>query len=305
MGTSYSVKYFLPDGLDVSPDELRSGVEQRLARVNILMSTYREDSELSLFNASPVGEWYAVAPETWHVIALAQEISRQTEGAFDITVAALVELWGFGATERMDRVPDNTEISALLERVGYQRLELRPHSVSIRKLAEIKLDLSAIAKGYAVDYAADHLRDSGVHNFMLELGGEIYASGEKPGGEPWRIAIESPVPERRDIQTVLSLSNIAVATSGDYRNYFERDGKRYSHTIDPTTGYTISHTLASVTVLDAATARADGLATAFMVMGAERALAYCDFHNIPALFIIKGEQGFIERSSLAYQRTYH
>ncbi len=304
MGTSYSLKYFPPDTLPVSATELQSGVEARLARINTLMSTYQQDSELSLLNAAPIGEWFPVSPQTWEVVALAQQISERTDGAFDISVAALVELWGFGAGERLDRVPAAEEITDLLQRVGYQHIELQARPAAVRKLADVKLDLSAIAKGYAVDYTVQYLRQAGIENFMFEVGGEIYASGMKPGGEPWRIAIESPVPERRDIQRILNLTDIAVATSGDYRNYFESDGKRYSHTIDPRTGYTIHHRLASVTVLDAATARADALATAFMVMGTERSLAYCDFHNIPALFIMKDEQGFIEQESRAYQLRY-
>lgn len=302
MGTSFSIKYFPSRSSRSSLAEVEIQVNQRLERVNQLMSTYLPNSELSRFNNSDVGQWFSISEETATVIELALQISEQTDGAFDITVATLVDLWGFGPSQNPPEPPADKLIQDELTKVGYRFLKFRNSPLSVMKESRIRVDLSAIAKGYAVDLVADYLDKLGIESYMVEVGGEIRAKGLKPQQQPWRIAIESPVVEQRTVQKVVELSDIAVATSGDYRNYFEKDGVRYSHTIDPGTGYPIAHNLASVTVLSKTSAKADALATAFTVMGMDRALSFANQHDVPAFFIVKEPTGFAEHSSDAFKR---
>ncbi len=298
MGTQFNVKYYSVSANGT--EEVKRDIERRLAQVNQLMSTYLQDSEVSRFNGFGTDQWFAVSKATADVVSLALTISEQTGGAFDVTVASLVDLWGFGPTYREPELPSPQDIEQELEWVGYQSLEVRLSPPAQKKKTPLTLDLSAIAKGYAVDQVAQYLDEQGIESYMVEVGGEIRARGTKPGSEPWRIAIELPVPGQRSVQRVLDLTDIAVATSGDYRNYFEQEGKRYSHTIDPVTGYPITHQLASVTVLADTSARADALATALNVMGDERALAFANKHNLPVLLIVKDGAGFVEHASSAF-----
>lgn len=300
MGTSFNIKYFPSGASEPAAAEVQAEVEGLLAKVNDLMSTYKEDSELSRFNRADVNDWFPVSEETAEVVDLALEISRETQGAFDVTVASLVDLWGFGPSYRIDEPPAAEAIAAELERVGFASLQVRHSPPALLKESPLTLDLSAVAKGYAVDLVAEYLSGVGISSYMVEVGGEIRAKGTKPGQQPWRIAIESPTAGQRSVQRIIELGDIAVATSGDYRNYFEQDGKRYSHTIDPVTGYPITHGLASVTLLSETAARADALATALNVMGPERALAFADANGVPALLIVKGADGFVELSSQAF-----
>ena len=300
MGTQFNIKYFLPSAASISTKKIQSRVEAQLANINQLMSTYLLDSELSRFNRAKTNEWFPVSKETVTVIDLALEISTQTQGAFDVTVASLVDLWGFGPTKRAPEPPSAELIAAELDKVGYTSLQVDQAASALLKTTELTLDLSAIAKGYAVDRVADVLNLAGIDSYMVEVGGEIRAKGMKPEQQPWRIAIESPVPTQRAVQRVIELTDIAVATSGDYRNYFEKDGRRYSHTIDPVSGYPIAHALASVTVLAETSARADALATALMVMGPERALTFANSHKLPVFLIVKQASGFTEVASDAF-----
>jgi len=297
MGTWFHIKYFPGAGGSIEPAEIERGVNERLASVDQRMSTYREDSELNQFNAAQVNSWFSVSEDTAKVVSLAQQISRQTDGAFDITLAPLVDLWGFGPTRREAEPPAAEAIEAQLARVGYGALQVRLSPPALRKQSQITLDLSAIAKGYGVDLIAQYLDELGIRRYLVEVGGEMMARGKKPGDELWRVAVEAPVTGERRVQRVIQLVDMAVATSGDYRNYFEKDGVRYSHTIDPRSGYPISHRLASVTVLAERAARADALATALNVMGPERALRYANQQGIPVLLIVKEDAGFVERAS--------
>ncbi|OMH33701.1 FAD:protein FMN transferase [Motiliproteus sp. MSK22-1] len=291
MGTSYSVKVVAPKDFD--QQGLKSNVQAVLDRIESRMSTYRKDSELSRFNTSKPGQWFDVTDETAKVVALGLTISQETQGAFDMTVGPLVNLWGFGPGKVISKAPTELQINNLLTQVGYDQIEVRQTPPSLFKHQDAYLDLSAIAKGYAVDAVADTL-GSQFSAYLVEVGGELRAEGRKPSGENWRIAVESPVVETRDIQKVIKVEGTAIATSGDYRNYFEQDGVRYSHTIDPTTGKPIRHRLASVTVLDPSCGRADALATALMVLGEEKGLALAKSMKLPALFLVKQEQGFAE-----------
>ena len=296
MGTQFNITYVAGS---TTPDKaiIEQAVTAELATINQLMSTYIPDSEVSRFSTAEANKSFWMSSQTLDVIELSSSISALTEGAFDITVSSLVALWGFGPNYQEDKVPAASAIAAELANVGYQHLIIDRGAATLTKTRPLQVDLSAVAKGYAVDQLAQYLEAQGVTAYLVEVGGEMRIAGRKPDGSSWRVGIETPVSGERSVQRVLALENTAIATSGDYRNYFEVDGVRYSHTIDPVTGYPITHNLASVTVLDARCARADALATAFMVMGPERGLAFAEFHNIPALFIIKGTNGFIERPS--------
>lgn len=308
MGTWYTVKYLPPKAAELTFEQISTQIHARLDNVDTLMSTYKKDSEVSRFNQSEKNDWFPVSQETLDVVVLAQEISAQTQGAFDISVASLVRLWGFGPEYQQQKIPDADTVASMLEQVGFLNLEVDRRSGRLRKKSAISIDLSAIAKGFGVDQVAGYLDEIGTESYMVEVGGEIRAKGLKPGNAPWRIAIESPQVQslgektdaERKVQKIINVVDVAVATSGDYRNYFEKDGQRYSHTIDPKTGYPITHNLASVTVLSDSAARADGLATAFSVMGAEKAMAFAARYNIAAYFIIKESDGFVALASDAF-----
>ena len=295
MGTTYRVTLAEDPGEAVR-GELAAGIESTLVRINGRMSTYDPESELSRFNAHAGTDWYPVSNETLGVIRAAQEISALTGGAFDITVGPLVDLWGF--VQPPELPPPDQRIADLLDRVGYGLLEVRDDPPAIRKrVPELQVDLSAIAKGYAVDAIAGLLGDAGISDYLVEIGGEIQASGANSAGQPWRIAIEKPLSEQRAAQRVIGLHDLGLATSGDYRNYFEVEGQRYSHTIDPRTGRPVRHQVASVSVLDRSAMRADALATALLAMGTD-GFAFATDHAIAALVIERSADGqFRERST--------
>jgi len=300
MGTLYSVKYLPPATSALPPKEIDVQIHARLSHVDQLMSTYKPESEVSRFNRSVPGEWFEVSEETFEVVSLAQVISDKTAGAFDISVARLVNLWGFGPDHHVAQVPDEDQLFAVLIEVGYEKIELHTSELKLRKMTPLRIDLSAIAKGYGVDQVADFLDETGVTTYMVEVGGEIRTRGLKPNGKPWRIAIEAPNTDQRDVHSIIDITDRAVATSGDYRNYFEKDGQRFSHTIDPKTGYPITHNLASVTVIGETAAEVDALATAFSVLGPDQAMQYAKAYNVAAYFIVKEREGFVGKASNAF-----
>lgn len=303
MGTAYTVKAIgLPAA--VSRSEAGAEIASRLERINQLMSTYLDDSELSRFNRTEAGEWYRVSEETAIVVAAAIGLHRLTGGAFDITVGPLVNLWSFGPDGTPERVPDDDEIAAAALRCGSDKIDvgLEPASL-IKSRDDVYVDLSAIAKGFAVDQVAEYLDEIGVTSYMVEVGGEVRARGRKSDGSAWRIGIEAPqLDGGRSLSRAVPLLDGALATSGDYRNYFEVDGVRYSHTIDPRTGRPVRHALASVTVVAESCARADGLATALMVLGPVEGRALAQKNDIAALFLVRTESGIVEDESAAFTR---
>ena len=297
MGTSFSLRW-----VDTRPervDELRPQVTALLAEINQQMSTYIEDSELSRFNQAPAGTRMEVSPALAEVVGKALQISELSGGAFDVTVGPLVNLWGFGPDGRIMEAPAAEKVADLLERTGYRKLSLEGNWLA--KQGDQYVDLSAIAKGYGVDRLAALLEQAGIGNYLVEIGGELRASGRKPNGDEWRIAIESPVAGERDVERVISVSDLGIATSGDYRNYFEENGQRFSHTIDPRTGYPIRHKLASVTVLRDSCMEADALATTLTVLGEQAGYAFAVEQGIAAFFIIKQGDGFVEKTTPAFE----
>ena len=286
MGTTWSVSLGrLPSGMQA--EQLQQRLQQRLDRINRLMSTYDPDSELSRFNNQRGTGWFSVSPETAAVVELAQQISVLSNGAFDVTIGPLVDLWGFGPIPRGRQRPSDRQVELARQQTGYRKLQVRREPAALRKrIPELRVDLSAIAKGYAVDQLAELLMTAGVNDLLVEIGGEMRMRGRRPDGTPWRIAIEQPLPGERSVAQVLSLSATGLATSGNYRNFFIEEGQSYAHTIDPNSGRPVRHQLASATVLDPSAARADALATALMVMGEQRAQAFCRRERLAALLLI-------------------
>ncbi len=297
MGTSFSVKAsVVPEKID--QQALKQQIKSLLHEINLSMSTYIEASEISLFNRSSSTEWQYVSPRLFEVLRIAQDISELTQGAFDISISPLVDLWGFGPDAMTYTVPEESKIKQQLNQIGYQHLSLNDQANKIRKtIPSLALDLSALAKGYAVDQVALLLEKQGIYSYLVEIGGEIRLKGKNINEQLWRIAIEKPVSDNRAIHKVLPISNISMATSGDYRNYFENKGIRFSHTIDPRTGYPVTHKLASVTILRENTMEADALATAIMVLGPNEGYQLAEKKQIAALFLIKSDAGYEEKST--------
>lgn len=260
----------LPDGVEQA--DAAKAVQNALDQVNQSMSTYLEDSEVSRFNRATDDKWVPVSKETAEVVARALEISRETEGAFDITVGPLVNLWKFGKDKTGFEIPPQEKIDEVKARIGYSKLEVRSEPPAIRKLnPEVQIDLSAIAKGYAVDQVAEALQELGAASFMVEVGGEVRTFGKKSDGGPWQIAIEVPnADSKREYEKFVKLTDASMATSGDYRNFYEVGGKIYSHTIDPQTGSPVTHHLASISLIAEDCMSADAYATAGMVLGPDR-----------------------------------
>lgn len=292
MGTSFHIKVVADrNALDV--DALRRDLRQVFAEITGQMSTYDENSEVSRFNRAPAGEWFAVSAPTARVAALALEMSRTTNGALDVTVAPLVRLWHFGApTERDGRAPQQLKppspeaIERARKLVGYEKLKVRIDPAALQKSVEgLTIDLSTIAGGYVVDRVAEMLDRRGIENYMVEVGGEVRTRGQRADGQSWRIAIERPARNQREILRAVTLRDAALTTSGDYRNYFEFDGRRYSHIIDPKTGWPIEHELGSVSVLADECMTADAWDTALLILGPERGFELAEQHDIAALFV--------------------
>jgi thiamine biosynthesis lipoprotein len=299
MGTHYSVKIVdLPQSL--TEGALGAEVDAAFADVDARMSTYRDDSEVSRFNASTSVDWQEISPGLLEVLETAQRISRMSDGAFDVTVGPLVDLWGFGPAPRRDVVPDGAEIAAARARVGFDAIETRDRPPALRKSRpDVALDLSAIAEGHAIDRVAALLEAHGIGDYVVELGGELRARGSSERGEPWAIAIEQPVPEARRAQRIVHVSGASVATSGSYRNYFEAGGRHYSHIIDPRTGAPVDHDLVSVTVIATSSMHAGALATALLVLGPEAGYALAVREGIAALLVRRSGDSFVERPTPA------
>lgn len=282
MGTTWCVKLVAPQG---SLRPLHDAIQASLDRVDAQMSTWRDDSDLSRYNRASAGSWVELPQDLFVVLRCALEIFERSGGAFDPSVGPLVDLWGFGPSGRRPGLPDAETIEALRANTGLRRLALRDTVGEGLQPGGLHLDLSAIAKGYAVDLIAEDLRRRGIDSALVEVGGELYGYGLKPDGQPWRVLVETD-PERDDAQTqVLRLSANAVATSGDRWHRYREGATEYAHTIDPRTGRPVTHAPVAVTVIDESAMRADAWATALTVMGAEAGLAFAQEHALAARFV--------------------
>jgi thiamine biosynthesis lipoprotein len=312
MGTTYMVK--IAAELDPSAQRrVATAIDARLDRVNQLMSSYDPESELSRFNRHRQLTPFPASPETLEIFRIAREVSEWSGGAFDVTVAPLVRAWGFGAGGREAAKPTARELRELLALVAYDGIVVDTGAGVLRKaVAEMECDLSAIAKGYAVDRLAETLKQVGYDGFLVEIGGELRASGRRLDGKLWRVAVERPDSPQRRTHEIVALENASIATSGDYRNYYVRDGVRVSHTIDPRTGEPIRHRLASVSVIHPEAVYADALATALSVLGPEEGYALAEQLRLAAYFIVRssrvldqsveGEE-FVSRATPAFEQV--
>ena len=282
-GTSYNITY-------QSNDNLKPEIEKALAEVDASLSPFNEKSVITHVNKN---EAVTLDDHFITVFRLSSEIYKDTEGAFDITVAPLVNAWGFGFKNGI--TPDRHAIDSLMQFVGFDKVKLQDGKI-IKTDDRLMLDCSAIAKGYGVDAVARLLKSKGIDNYMVEIGGEIVASGESPKGAPWRIGVSKPdddsVSVSNEIQGIINISNRAMATSGNYRNFYYKGGKKYAHTIDPKTGCPVQHSILSATVVSDECAKADAYATAFMVMGLDKAKAVLARHkDMIAYFIYSDDKG--------------
>ena len=298
MGTSYHVTIVADQP---APADLAKQIEQTLDRVDQSMSTYKVDSEISQFNQLDVGQRLVISDDFDQVLRITRKVWQKSGGTLDPTVGPLVDIWGFGPTFTGDVVPSDSAIQRSLASIGFDAVNrtVNNQQILLSKSRPLRLDLSAVAKGYAVDLVADLLEMNALPDYLVEVGGETRVSGLNPEGDPWRLAIESPSLTEAVAQ-VLNLEAGAVATSGDYRNYFERDGVRYSHTIDPRSGRPTTHSVASVTVVADTCAEADAWATALIVMNSDQAVDLANELKIPVYIVARQDKGY----TVSYSETF-
>lgn len=301
MGSTYTVKYVRSTGVP-QPHELQFEVEAFLAELDGQMSTYRKDSDIERFNDAPAGTCQAMPEPVLMLVRYGKELSQISDGAFDLTLEPLLNLWGFGPKGQGERVPNAEALAEVRQRVGHQHLRIE--GTQLCKDAAVEVDFNAIAAGYAVDSIGELLHRKGVRSYMVEATGELKAVGRKPDGSPWRIALEEPRDDQRVAQRIIELDGYGVSTSGDYRNYFEENGQRYSHTLDPSSGAPINHRLAAVTAIVPSALHADGLSTVLLVLGPERGYAFAEREQIAAFFITREEDGFSTRSTPAFDALF-
>lgn len=301
--TPFCVKTSASQSIAASEKELLLTVKNALEPVDYAMSAYRKDSEVFRFNQSDSTDWFPVSRETAKVVQIALDVSELTGGMFDITAGSLVNRWGFGP-EEYSNPPTQEEINELLQSVGYQHLAVRAEPPALRKNVPcLKINLSGIAKGFAVDQVAVALENEGIKNYMIEVGGETRTAGEKSHGNPWTIGIESPTsslrPGEPQIQCKVRLGAQSMATSGDYYNFIDFGGVRFSHIIDPRTGWPVEKSqmtltdtrlrLGSLSVVDSSCVRADAMTKGFYVLGIEEGLKFADDNGIAVLFLLREE----------------
>lgn len=298
MGTTYNIKFVLISttvGSAGVQQEMKDGIDALLESVNLQMSTYVPDSELSRFNRFEGTDWFEVSADTAMVFAESQRVSQLSGGAFDITVGPLVNLWGFGPTKNRGAVPSAQELLDVKDIIGYGKISVQVSPPAIKKeKPRMYCDLSAIAKGFGVDKVSMYLESKGYANYMVEIGGEVRTAGKKPGNKSWRVAIATP-DGSSSYQKVLELDDLSMATSGDYHNYFEKDGIRYSHTMDPNTMKPIVHNLASVSVVHKSCMTADAMATALDVLGPEKGFDLAIQEHLAVFMIVHQKGKFVEK----------
>ena len=291
----------LPNGMTATA--LQKQMQARLDAANAVLSTYQTDTELMRLNAAPLQTWQPVSRLLGRTLQRALQVSEATDGRYDVTVGPLVDLWGFGAVSRPRRVPSDSDIAQARSRMGWRHLALSAKADRVMKQRAVTIDLSSVGEGAGVDDLAATLEALGIQDYLVGIAGSLRAQGKRPDGQAWRLAIEQPDGSGRPLQ-VLNLPNgAAISTSGSYRNYFEENGVRYSHTIDPATGRPIQHRGVSVTVVSP-DARddtlADAWATALNVLGPDKGLALAEKRGLAAYFVERSDQGFNTRYSTAF-----
>ena len=296
MGTTWSAKLYAASPFD--GPRARQAVQDALDHVVGEMSPWVATSALSQFNAAPAGSWHTLPVNFLAVLETALVIARDSKGAFDPTLGALADAWGFGPSPMRTHPPDAKDTDRMLAAAGWQHLEVDHGRRRVRQPGGLAIDLGAIAKGFGVDQAARALRRLGIRDFLVEVGGELRGEGVKPDGTPWWVALEQPPAERHGAaeisDIVIALHGLSIATSGDYLRFVEHDGTRHAHSLDPLTGRPVDNGIASVSVLDESCMRADALATALLVMGSSAAIAFATEHRIAARMVVRTAHGLSE-----------
>lgn len=302
MGTQWSAKLVTPRARDLHP--LHAGIQARLDQVVAQMSTWEAASDISRYNRAEAGSWQPLPDAFARVMRCALDVAHRSDGAFDPSLGPLVALWGFGADAQSRRIPDAAVLAATRARCGWQRLVLRDDGQLLQP-GGLQLDLSAIAKGFAVDHVVQWLREAGIASALVEVGGELYGMGTKPDAQPWRVLVESSPDEDAGAAyppRVLALDGVAVATSGDRWHHYEQGGQRYSHSMDPRSGMPVTRAAAAVSVIAADAMHADAWATALTVMGHTHGLAFANTHDVAARFVWRDDDGLHEAISTAFHR---
>ncbi len=304
MGTTWTVKLVVPAG--ASAQALQKGIQGEVDRVVAQMSTYEADSDLSRFNRAAAGTWQLLPADFFDVLSYALSLAKDTDGAYDPTVGPLVNLWGFGPGAHRHEVPAEADIAAARARVGWNSIELDPAHRRARQPGGVYVDLSSVAKGFGTDQIARYLGRSGVTSYLVDISGELRAHGRRPDGGDWQVGIEKPgaavgaVVAADEVERVVTLREQSIATSGDYRHFFEDGGAFYSHHIDPRTGRPVEHRIASVTTIADDCMHADSIGTAMMVLGPEQGMEYARRHDLAVLMIVHDGERFEERASPAF-----
>jgi thiamine biosynthesis lipoprotein len=304
MGTTWSATLVVAARADVAAIE--RGIQAELDRVVAQMSTYERDSDLVRFNRAPAGSWQVLPPAFFTVLERALALAADSGGAYDPSVAPLVDLWGFGAAGRGHRIPDETSIDEARARVDWRRIRIDRPSRSVLQPGGVSIDLSSIAKGFAVDEVGRYLEAHGVTDYLVEVGGELRARGRRADGRDWHVAIERPDAARGEVDSpdqverVLVLRDRAIATSGDYRHAFEHEGRRYSHHIDPRSGWPVQHRIASVSTLARDALDADAIGTVVMVLGPDAGMAWAEQRGLAVRIVVRHGDGFVERMTPAF-----
>ncbi len=303
LGTTYSIKIVdIPKG--INSDQLHQQIKSVITGVDDAMSVHNPTSEIAQFNRSTKLDWFKPTPNLFLVINESLAISKLSQGAFDVTIGNLIEIWGFGKTLPPDKIPETAEIDKARQTAGYTKLQISSKDSSIRKTDPgLTINLSAIAKGFAVDSVAGFLEQKGIQRFLVEIGGEIRTKGYKQNDKPWMVAIERPETDKRSIYKIIRLSGLSMATSGDYRNFYEIEGKRYAHTINPHTGKPVENNIASVSVLHESCMTADAMATALMSLGYEKGARFAEERGLSVLWILRTKNGVVEKLSEQFDRT--
>ena len=302
MGTFYGVKVVgdFPGGQQA----LQTQVDTLLKHYNDEISTYDQNSSLSKFNQQQTTAPFPVSQDMADIVISALRVGQRTQGVLDVTVGPLVNLWGFGPDKRPIKTPTDEQIAAARQRVGIQHLHVdvsADHAALRKDVPNIYVDLSTIGEGFGADKVAEFLESRGVHNYLVEIAGASRSRGVNAKGEQWKLAIQKPTDELDDVQAIVKPDGRAISTSGSYRNYYELNGQRYSHIIDPATGKPITHRLVSATVITPTALEADGLDTALMVMGPEKAMAFAKQQHLAVYLVIKTDKGFKAQYSESFE----
>lgn len=297
-GTTYHIKFVLPDA-DIKPEDLRKEIEETFSNIDIKLSNYRDDSEISALNRQKTKEWLPISQEIADLIVIAKQVHSLSDGCYDLTVKPLFDLWGFSRHEM--RVPEQAEIDNLLPHIGLDKVRLDAENLRLQKTdPDVGIDLSSIAQGYTVGAVANLLESYGIQNYLAEIGGEMKVKGLKANGDEWKVAVEKPTPFSREVQKIFSVhrqNGVAIMTSGTYRNFFEQQGQVYSHILNPKTGKPVTHKLLSVTVLHDDPTWADAWSTALLCLGEEEGLKAAEANHLRAFFVYGEDQKLLERMS--------